>query len=274
MVLVSTTIGFLLGFQSPLNLTLLTWTLFGTYLISAGGAALNHYIERDLDPLMARTCNRPLASGRLKPHEALIFGCLLALLGLGILAHQVNFLTSLLAVITAGTYIFVYTPLKRVTWLNTLVGAIPGALPPVGGFTAASGHLGLEAWFLFAILFIWQHPHFYAIALLYKDDYASAGFKMLPCVDDKNASKTARHIIFFSCLLVPISILPATTGMFTSTTYLAGAISLSVMMLIGGIEFRRTRSRLAARSLLISSLVFIPGLFICILADLAISSWH
>ena len=268
MVLVTTCIGFILGSYGSPDWALLSWTLLGTTGAAAGGAMLNHYIERDLDKLMPRTQNRPLVTGAATPVIALVLGVLLALVGVGVLVHKVTYLTSFLSCLTAALYLFLYTPLKQVTGWNTFVGAIPGALPPVGGWTAATGSLELEAFFLFLILFVWQHPHFFAIAWLYREDYKKANMKMLPCIDSEDMKRTARQTLIFSCLLVPVSILPAATGFFTSSVYLVGAIALSVMMLTGGVLFSYNVSRDSARALLFSSLIYLPALFLCILFEI------
>lgn len=273
MVLVTTAIGYLLGSYGSPDWITLAWTLLGTACTAAGGAALNHYIERDFDKCMTRTSHRPLVVGSVTPAGALLFGSLLVVIGIGILAHQVNYLTSFLSCLTAALYLFLYTPLKRVTGWNTFIGAIPGALPPVGGWTAATGSLNIEAFFLFLILFVWQHPHFFAIAWLYRDDYNKAGMKMLPCIDTPDMKRTARQTLFFSCLLVPVSILPAASGFFTSSVYLAGAVALSVMMLLGGIAFSNNANHSSARALLFSSLIYLPALFICIIFEIALLSF-
>ncbi len=267
MVLVTTALGYLLGAQGNINHEILTCLLIGTCCTAAGGAALNHYAERDYDSLMQRTRNRPLVNNRLEPRSALVFGLALALFGVTLLAVKVNLITTSLAAITAILYIAVYTPLKRKTWLNTFVGAIPGALPPVGGWAAATEEINLGAWLLFAILFVWQHPHFYAIAWIYKEDYAKAGFKMLPSVDTEGTA-TFRQIMIYSVLLVPVSLLPAIYGLSTSALYVWGATALGVMMLTGGVVFRQTQTNDSARSLLYASLLYLPALFTLIALDL------
>lgn len=268
MVLVTSALGFILGSAGSPQLSLLLWTLFGTALSAGGSTALNHYLERDLDALMKRTQNRPLVTGAVSPQAARAYGLILLVSGLLVLYVATNWLTAALSAATAFLYLCVYTPLKRVTSWNTFVGAIPGAIPPVGGWVAATGSMDLEAWFLFAILFVWQHPHFFAIAWLCRDDYARAGFRMLPVIDTAEKNRTRKQTIFYSCLLLPISILPATAGLFSSQIYLLGATAFSVMMLMGGMYFSQNQSRESARALLFSSLIYLPALFLCIIVDL------
>ena len=184
MQLVTVSLGYLLASNlAKFNWGEFGWLLVSTALVASGAGALNHYMERESDAHMRRTENRPLPTGIIQPVSAFIFGILLVSVGIWIAFQYVQFWTAFLSLLTVFTYLMVYTPLKRLTWLNTFVGAVPGALPPVGGWVAVSGHFGWAAWVLFLILFAWQHPHFYAIAWLYKDDYAKGGFKMLPSED-------------------------------------------------------------------------------------------
>lgn len=265
MVLVMSAAGFFLGAKSLQPLDTFIIMLLGTALSSGGAAVLNNYIERDVDPMMHRTKTRPLPRGIITPSEALEFGITLVLMGVGLLAWQVNLLTGFLSLLTVFLYVLVYTPLKRVTWWNTVIGAIPGALPPMGGWTAATGNLDLGAWILFLILFVWQHPHFYAIAWMYKDDYARGGFKMLPNVDPSGLS-TFRQVIAFSVVLLPVSLLPTFCGM-AGQFYAWGISILGIGMLAIGINLYRSHSVLDAKKLLRASVIYLPLFFALILGD-------
>ena len=207
MILVSTALGYFMGGNGISNYQHFILTLLGSCLISSGSGALNHFAEAESDKIMHRTNLRPIPAGIILPENAMIFGIALILIGSSILYFFINTLTCVLALITALMYLFIYTPLKKLTWLNTPIGAIPGAIPPIGGWVAATGSLDPEAWILFAILFLWQHPHFYAIALMFKDDYKKAGLKMLPIVEP-NGSRTNRQIIWHALLLIPVSVIP------------------------------------------------------------------
>ena len=265
LVLVTTAIGFVLGSRSlgqSIASGTLALTLTGTLLSCAGAAALNSFLERDIDARMVRTCKRPLPLGVLHPGDALVFGVLLVISGVSVLAWKVNLLTGFLALLTAFLYVLVYTPLKRITWLNTMIGAIPGALPPMGGWSGATGHLDLGAWILFTILFLWQHPHFYSIAWMYRDDYREAGFKMLPSVEP-SGNRMFRHIIGFSLLLIPVSLLPLWVGM-AGWIYGCGAGILGLFLLYVGVRFSMSRTAAYARKLLRASVVYLPLLLILI----------
>ena len=265
MVLVMSAAGFFLGAGGITPISTFLIMLFGTGLSSGGAAVLNNYIERDIDGKMHRTCKRPLPTGSITPSEALSFGLLLVLFGVGILAWQVNLLTGFLSLLTVFLYVLVYTPLKRVTWLNTVIGAIPGALPPVGGWAAATGHLDMGAWALFLILFIWQHPHFYAIAWMYRDDYQRGGFKMLPVVEPDGIS-TFRQVVFFSVVLIPVSLLPAFMGM--AGMWYGVGITISGLLMLGvGINLWRTHAVQDARLLLRASVIYLPVFFALLVGD-------
>jgi heme o synthase len=201
LVLVTASIGYFLGGQGIRSYLQLLLMLTGTAFCCGGAGVLNHYLERDADLRMKRTRGRPLPAGIVAPADALAFGIVLVILGTVLLVWKVNLLTGFLALLTAFLYALVYTPLKRVTWLNTFVGAIPGAIPPMGGWAAATGGLEVGAWILFLILFVWQHPHFYSIAWMYKEDYERGGFKMLPVVEPDGKS-TFRQIVIYSVLLI------------------------------------------------------------------------
>lgn len=266
MVCIMTAAGYFLGgkgLHSPLTLIL---TLIGTALSSGGAAVLNNYIERDCDSLMHRTRTRPLPQGRIAPHEALAFGITLVLLGVCLLAAQVNLLTGFLSLLTVFLYVLVYTPLKRVSWLNTLIGAIPGALPPMGGWAAATGHIDFGAWVLFAILFVWQHPHFYAIAWMYREDYARGGFKMLPVVEPDGES-TFRQVLIYSLILIPLSMVPTFIGM-AGMIYCVGITLAGFAMLYVGWQVSQSRTNQDARKLLKTSVIYLPIFFGLILTDL------
>ena len=267
LVLVTTTIGFFLGGQGIHSFTILFLTLLGAGLTCAGAAALNHYLERDVDALMARTKNRPLPKGIISPSNALSFGVILILSGVIILAVYVNLLTSFLSLLTSFLYILVYTPMKRLSWLNTTIGAIPGALPPMGGWTAATNHLDPGAWVLFMILFLWQHPHFYAIAWMFKEDYSNAGFKMLPCVD-KDGKATFQQIMTTSLLLIPVSLTPYYFKM-SGLIYFFGALISGIALLWISNTFRKSKSIKDARHLLHASVIYLPVVLFLIILDVS-----
>jgi protoheme IX farnesyltransferase len=271
-VLVSSALSFFLASKGQVDLFLLLWTLLGTCLTAAGGAALNHYLEKDYDALMNRTARRPLVTGVLEPSSALYYGIVTAILGVVILFFKVNTITSLLALTTAVIYIFIYTPMKRQSPWNTAIGAVAGALPAAGGWTAVSGRIDIGAFFIFLLLFIWQHPHFYAIAWLYKDDYERAGMKMLPVVDNEDARRTKRQVLFFSWLLLPVSLWPLFNGLVTTYFYATIALALGIMMLAGSLVFCKSLNKESARALLLTSLIYLPALFICIVLDVIASS--
>ncbi len=222
LVLMTTAAGFYMGVRGAVDWLHLLHVVFGTMMIAAGTAALNHYIERDTDGTMRRTASRPLPSGQLTPGEALRFGVLLCVAGAVDLAITGGFLPCLLGVFTCLSYLLAYTPLKKHTVWATFIGAIPGAIPPMIGWTAATGKLDTPAWLLFAILFFWQFPHFHSIAWMYREDYARAGILMLPVVD-KDGTRTFRQIILYAASLVAVSLLPAIMG-FAGVLYFFGAL--------------------------------------------------
>jgi protoheme IX farnesyltransferase len=265
MVVVMTAAGFFLGAKALDPLDTFFWALLGTAFSSAGAAALNNYLERDVDEKMSRTRTRALPAGLISPTEALFFGLLTVVLGVAILVWQVNMLTGLLSLLTAFLYVLVYTPLKRITWWNTVVGAIPGALPPMGGWAAATNDLTLGAWIVFLILFVWQHPHFYAIAWMYREDYEQGGFKMLPVVYP-DGKRTFRQIIGFSIALIPVSLRPYHYGI-AGEVYAVGMTLLGIAMLAFGIKAWRSHSNQDARALLQASVVYLPLFFALILCD-------
>ncbi len=267
MVLVTAVFGaFLAGRDFP-DLAVLLALLIGTASVAGGASALNQVWERDTDALMARTANRPLPAGRIGRDSALAFAVVLSVAGLVILAAGTNLLTAAVGLVSLVAYVFVYTPLKRRTSLSTVIGAVPGALPPVMGWTAASGQLEAGAAVLFGILFLWQLPHFLAIAWLCRDDYRSAGFPMLPVVDPGGRS-TGRQTILYASTLVPVSLLPVALGL-GGATYFLGALALGLLFLAVSVAFSLSFSRLAARRLLLASVVYLPAL----LAVMIVDSW-
>jgi protoheme IX farnesyltransferase len=265
MVILTSGLGFLLAEQRGMPLLLLAATLLGTGLVSAGSSALNHVLERDSDARMRRTAERPLPAGRLDPDIALLFGVSLAVGGLALLALAVNLLTALLGAIALAGYVFVYTPLKKRTSLATVVGAVPGAIPPMMGWCAVRGDLELPAWVLFGILFFWQMPHFLAIAWLCREDYASGGFPMLPVIDP-GGGWTGRQTILYGSALVPVSLLPSLLGL-TGLVYFMGALFLGLVYLGFGVAFARRRSTAAARRLMFASLLYLPAVLLVMLLD-------
>jgi len=265
MVLVTTSVGYYLGSAGSPLLLPLAWTLAGTALAAGGTLALNQYMERDVDARMERTRHRPLPDGRLRPGEALAFGVALLAGGLGVLAVAAG---GLAAVVTAGisvTYLLLYTPLKRVTSLCSIVGAVPGALPPVAGWAAARGALGAEPWILFAIMFLWQIPHSLAIGRVYRDDYARAGILVLPVID-RDGWSTGRQVVTNCLALVPVALMPTLVGL-AGPIYFLVALVLGVGFLWSAIGLARTRSAAAARRLLFASLVYLPVLLAVMALD-------
>ena len=266
MVVLTAGLGFLLARgEARLPWLLLVHTLAGTGLVSAGASALNHVLEREVDARMRRTAERPLPAGRLDPDVALLFGVGLAVAGLLELALAVNLLTALLGALALAGYVFAYTPLKRVSSLNTVVGAVPGAIPPLMGWAAVRDGLDPGAWALFGILFLWQMPHFLAIAWLCRADYASAGLPMLT-VHDPEGSRTARQVLLYGAALVPISLLPAVQGLL-GVPYFLGALLLGLAYLGFGVDFARRRSTPAARRLMLASILYLPALLAVMLVD-------
>ena len=265
MILISTALGYFMGGNGISNYQHFMLTLFGSCLISSGSGALNHFAEAESDKIMYRTNLRPIPAGIILPENAMIFGIALIFIGSGILYFFINTLTCVLALITALMYLFIYTPLKKLTWLNTPVGAIPGAIPPIGGWVAATGSLDPEAWILFAILFLWQHPHFYAIALMFKDDYKKAGLKMLPVVEP-NGSRTNRQIIWHALLLIPVSVMPVYINLL-GMIYFWAALILGVGYLLSGFILAKQYSVDNARLVLKVSVFYLPILFLTIMVD-------
>jgi heme o synthase len=258
MVLLTVTVGFTLGTGGVWHVAGLAGALVGVALVAAAGGAFNQLIERRTDALMARTANRPLPAGRLTPIEVAAFGFVCAAVGLSVLLLEVNPTTALLAFVTLALYVLAYTPLKRHSALSTAVGAIPGALPPVLGWTAAGGPLGWEAFSLFAILFLWQFPHFLAIAWLYRQDYAAAGLRMLPGTLPRKGL-TGLSACVYAAVLIPISVMPGQVAL-AGGSYRVAAVLLGLGYLAASIRFFVNESRETARGLLYVSLVYLPVL--------------
>ncbi len=274
LILMSTGIGYFFGlpgagtwreFLASIPLLSLLHTIAGTGLIASGTAALNQWYEREADRKMRRTAKRPLPAGRLDPGRALLFGTALAVGGFLELWLGVNLLAALIGAFTLATYLFIYTPMKQRTWWSTTVGAIPGAMPPVIGYAAAAGKLTGETWILAAILFLWQFPHFYSIAWMYKEDYARAGILMLPVVEP-DCRSTARQIVLFGVMLVPVSLLPVASGM-SGPVYLVGASLLGGWFLYSGVRVALDRTILRARKVLLASVLYLPLIYGLMLLD-------
>ncbi len=265
LVLVTATIGYYLGGQGIGSYAQLVYLLLGTSLVCGGAAVLNHYLERDSDAKMNRTRKRPLPAGRIMPRRALQFGILLSLIGIFVLYTKINVLTAFLGLLTNFMYVLVYTPMKRVSWWNTSIGAFPGAMPPLGGWAAATGTLNFDAGILFLILFIWQHPHFYAIAWMFRDDYRKAGFHMLPGQEHEGWDMF-RQVQYYSILLIPVSLIPAMTGL-SGNIYMLGALIAGTGMLWVSWQFIRSHSLLDARRLLKATVIYLPVLLTLIIID-------
>jgi len=252
--------GFCLASPAGVSYGTLLSSMFGIALLSSGIATLNQYIERELDGLMRRTADRPLPSGKLLPWEALLFGAGLTVSAELYLAVFVNPLSAVLGLTIIAGYLFGYTPLKTRTSLSTMVGAFPGAMPPLIGWAAARGDLSLEAWVLFAILFLWQFPHFLAIAWMYREDYGRAGILMLPVVEP-DGRVTGQQIVAYTLMLLPVSLLPTLLGL-SGRIYLCGAIILGLGFLYYSVRAAFSKSRQQARRLLLASVLYLPLLFI------------
>jgi len=237
----------------------------GTALVAGGAAVLNQLYERDTDALMRRTRLRPLPDGRVAPSDARTFGIALSIAGLVLLAARTNWLATALALATLIIYLIIYTPIKRRTPLSTLVGAVPGALPAVIGWTASHGSIALGGAALFAIVFLWQIPHFMAIAWMYRDDYGKAGFPMLPVVDPAGR-RAGRQAVLYAAALVPVSLVPTFAGI-AGTAYLASALVLGLALLVLAVRFAATRSNGAARALFLGSITYLPIIWIVMIAN-------
>ncbi len=265
LVLISALAGFHAGSRGLLDWMLLAHTLVGTLLVASGTATLNQLIERDADARMRRTALRPLPAGRLSAMNALAFGMLLSVAGGLYLLVCVNALACILAMATLLTYLLIYTPLKNRTPWCTFLGAFPGAAPPLIGWAGAAGSLSRDAWVLYAILFLWQFPHFLAIAWMYREDYARAGLKMLP-QNDAEGSAAMRQIMAGALLLLPVSLLPAWFGQ-AGALYVAGALALGLMYIFSGARLAAVRTNTRARRLVLASIVYLPLIFALLMLD-------
>jgi len=274
LILMSTGIGYFFGlrgaaswweFLKSIPYVSLLHTIIGTGLIASGTAALNQWYEREADRKMRRTSDRPLPSGRLSAPRALAFGAALSVAGFVELWLGVNLLSGLIGAFTLASYLLLHTPMKQRTWWSTTVGAFPGAMPPMIGYAAAAGTLTKESWVLFAILFLWQFPHFYSIAWMYRDDYARAGIRMLPVVEPDGRS-TARQIVLYGIALIPVSLVPALLGM-SGRIYLVGALLLGLWFLYSGVRVALERSLVRARNVLITSVFYLPLIYGLMLLD-------
>jgi protoheme IX farnesyltransferase len=274
LILMSTGIGYFFGLRGAPNWweflrSVQFWpllhTLVGTGLIASGTAALNQWYERDADRLMRRTSQRPLPAGRVSANGALAFGIALSVAGFLELWLGVNLLAGSIGVFTLASYLFFYTPLKQRTWWSTTIGAIPGAMPPIIGYAAAAGAVTREAWVLGAILFLWQFPHFYSIAWMYKEDYARAGIRMLPVVEP-DCRSTARQIVLFGLMLIPVSLIPGMLGM-SGRIYSIGALLLGMWFLYSGVRVALERTPVRARGVLLTSVLYLPLIYSLMLLD-------
>ena len=264
LVLFTTFIGFCAGIHKPITL-LLIHTLIGTALVAGGAGAFNMHKEQKIDARMKRTSLRPLAAGRLESRQALAFAFLTSAGGFVYLYLFVNHLTSLLSAIVFACYLFLYTPLKTKTWLSTLVGAVPGALPIVMGWTAANAHLSYGAWVLFSIVFLWQIPHFYAIGWMYRDEYARAGLPVLSVIDS-SGQRTGRQSVAFIAILIAASLSPSFIGL-AGPAYRVGAVVFGFVFLGYGIHFARSLDRFSARRLFLISALYLPALLLLLVLD-------
>jgi protoheme IX farnesyltransferase len=256
LVVLTSAAGYYLGSIGAINLWQMTQAVVGTALVAGGAAVLNQVYERDTDALMRRTLGRPLPDHRVTAADATIFGLALSVAGIALLAFGANLLAALLALATLVVYLVIYTPMKRRSPASTLVGAVPGALPPLIGWAAAHGALAAGGWTLFAIVFLWQIPHFMAIAWLYREDYRSAGFPMLPVIEP-DGRRTGRHAFWFAAALLPVSLLPSFIGL-SGWIYFWIALMLSTSLFGLSIRFAATRSESAARWLFFGSITYLP----------------
>ena len=268
LVLTTTIIGFYLGSQGTINNLLLLYTVLGTLLSSTGSSVMNNVFESESDKLMDRTKNRVLPTKKISINTAKILGLSFITIGLLILYLKVNLLTCILSLATILLYLFLYTPLKRKSWLNTSIGAIPGAIPPLGGWTAATNSLEWGGIAVFLILFFWQHPHFYSIAYMYKEDYKKAGLQMLPVVDN-GIKRTVLHIFLHALILIPISTLPFFLGV-SGRVYFVGAYILSNIYMLFCLPFILEQNKENARLIFKTSIYYFPLLLTLIVADLRV----
>ena len=267
LVVASTLAGYVMAGGNTTSVPALLWTIIGTALVAAGASAFNQIIERSTDALMRRTRQRPLPDGRMPAAEAFAYASILSIAGLLILAEGVNWLAAGVALATLVSYAIVYTPLKRHTSFSTVIGAIPGALPPVIGWAAAENGLSQGAWVLFGIVFLWQLPHFLAIAWMYRDDYARAGFPMLPVIEPDGRS-TARQAVVYTAALLPVALAPTLVGM-SGTIYFGAALVLTLCFLAASMRFAMTRAVRDARRLFFTSIIYLPILWTLMIVDRA-----
>jgi protoheme IX farnesyltransferase len=265
LVVATSAAGYYLGAAPPLNLPTMTAAVAGTALVAAGAAALNQVYERDTDALMRRTRTRPLPDGRVTASDARLFGVLLSAAGLVLLGALVNLQATALALATLVTYLIIYTPMKRRSSLATLVGAVPGALPPLIGWVAAHGGMSVGGAALFLIVFLWQIPHFMAIAWLYRDDYSKAGFPLLPVIEP-DGRRTGRQAVAYAAALVPASLIPVFVGL-SGPVYATVALVLGASLLWLAVRFALTRSDRSARWLFFASITYLPLIWIVMMAD-------
>lgn len=265
MVLVTTAAGFYLAARGAIDLLLLFNTLLGTAMAASGTNALNQWVERTQDAQMRRTASRPLPSGRLRSTEAVVFAWSISLIGMLYLTVFVNLATALVVALSLSSYVFIYTPLKRKTWISTPIGAVPGALPILAGWTASGQPVTAGAWALFAIMFAWQMPHFYALAWIYREDYGRAGFRMLTVVDGTGV-RAARHTLYFAAALIPISVLPTLLGI-AGDVYMIGALALGVGFLLLTTGMLRKPSERVAWRIFTGSIIYLPILLLLMVID-------
>jgi heme o synthase len=265
LVLLTVAAAYSLGAGPGSTLIDLVHTLLGTFLVAGGAAALNQVWERRTDRLMRRTQNRPMADMRMTVAQGLTFGLLLSIAGAAELAYFINLLSAIVALLTTASYILFYTPLKLRTSLSTLAGALPGALPAVIGWAAATNTLSIEGWVLFGIVFMWQMPHFLAIAWLYRDEYARAGMPLLPVIEPDGRS-TGHQAVLYTAALIPLSIMPMGVGLATGR-YLVGAITLGALLMFLSLEFSAKRDRATARRLFFGSILYLPILWALLVFD-------
>ena len=265
LVVVTAGVGYVLGAGASPDLGVAAHALVGSGLVAGGSAAFNQVLERDVDKAMRRTARRPLPAGRVTPLEGVLFGTLLSAAGLTELALGTNLLAALVALVTLVSYVGIYTPLKRRTPWATLIGAVPGALPPVIGWTAARGALTVEAWVLFGIVFLWQLPHFHALSWLYRDDYSRAGLPLV-VTGDTDGRRTANHAAGYAAALVPMSLAPTFVGL-AGPGHLVVAGLLGGLLVIPALRFRRRRDDRRARALFVASLAYLPLLWISLVFE-------
>ena len=265
MVLLTVAVGYVLGARGASHPATMALTLLGTGLVAAGASAWNQVIERERDGRMRRTAKRPLPAGLLQPLESALFASALAVAGVAVLLIATNPMAAAVAIATFVLYVAAYTPLKPITTLNTAVGAIPGALPPVIGWAAATGGVGIEAFSLFLVVFLWQFPHFLAIAWVHREDYARGGHKMLPCIDP-DGRQTARQAVAYALVLVPAGLLPTVTGI-AGGLYFAGAFAVGLYYLAASIRFSTLRDDTSARRLMMASFVYLPVILLLLLVN-------